>query len=76
VLGIQILIILDPDLFGLIQILDRAMEVRGLIFQLSSQIEIRVLEHWLFIYSCATILYHYSFETIFKRKNNPKYGLI
>jgi hypothetical protein len=42
-LGIRKLIRLDPDPFGQIQILDRAMAVRGLIFHTCSQIGIRVI---------------------------------
>jgi hypothetical protein len=42
-LGNQILIRLDPDLFVQIQILEIAMAVRGLIFQPSSQIGIRII---------------------------------
>jgi hypothetical protein len=42
-LGIRKLNRLDPDLLGQIQILERAMSVRGLIFHTCSQIEIRVI---------------------------------
>jgi hypothetical protein len=42
-LGIRKLIRLDPDLFGQIRILERAMAVHGLIFHTRSQIGIRVI---------------------------------
>jgi hypothetical protein len=41
-LGIRILIRFDPDLFGQLRILERAIAVRGLIFYTPSQIVIRV----------------------------------
>jgi hypothetical protein len=43
ILGIRILIWLDPDLFGQIWIFKRAMAVRGLIFHARSQVGIRVI---------------------------------
>jgi hypothetical protein len=58
-LGIRILIRLDPDLFGQIRILERAMAVYGAIFLSTDTFRIRVVTKsknpQFYIYCCDTV---------------------